>query len=94
MKTLTYIAGAAFIAASLTACTGNGDNSNKTLHGTTDTMNAVAGSSAGGVNHATTADTSYNGNKNRGRDSTSNGNANPSGHVENDTTNQNKYHRP
>ena len=93
MKTLTYIAGIALMAASLTACSG-GDTSKKTLHGTTDTMNAVAGSSAGGINHASSADTSDNGNKNQGKDSTSNGNANPSGHVENDTTNQNKYHRP
>ncbi|WP_462266937.1 hypothetical protein [Mucilaginibacter sp.] len=95
MKTLKYIAGLVLISASLTACSnGSGDTSSKTIGGSTDTMNAVAGSNAGGVNAASSADTSDNGNKNSGKDSTSRGNANPSGHVEGDTTNQNKYHRP
>ena len=92
MKTLKYIAGIAFIAASLSACHGGGTE--KTLGGSTDTMNAVAGSNAGGVNRANSADTAQDGNKNRGKDSTSQGNANPTGHLENDTTNQSKYHRP
>lgn len=92
MKILKYIAAAAITAASLTAC--HSSDSSKTLGGSTDTMDAVAGSNAGGVNRASSADTSNNGNKKRGQDSTSQGNANPSGHTENDTTNQNKYSRP
>jgi hypothetical protein len=92
MKTLKYIAFAGVLSFSLGSC--NNNRNNATLGGTTDTSNVAAGANAGGVNAATSGDTSQHGNKNRGKDSTSNGNANPSGHLENDTVNQNKNHRP
>ncbi|QJD96431.1 hypothetical protein HH214_11395 [Mucilaginibacter robiniae] len=92
MKSIKYIAVVALLAASLTAC--DSSRNSATIGGSQDTTNAVAGSNAGGVQAGDSADTSNNGNKNRGQDSTSQGNANPTGHVENDTTNQNKYHRP
>lgn len=92
MKNIKYIAVVTLLAASLTAC--DRSRNSATIGGTQDTSNAVAGSNAGGIQAGDSADTSNNGNKNRGKDSTSQGNANPTGHIENDSTNQDKNHRP
>jgi hypothetical protein len=92
MKKIIHAAAIGLFITTLSAC--DQSRNSATLGGTQDTSNVTAGANAGGVNAADNADTSNNGNKNRGKDSTSNGNANPSGHLENDTTNQRKNHRP
>lgn len=92
MKTIKYTGLVAVLTFSLAAC--DQKRNSATLGGTKDTTNVTAGSDAGGGNAGDNADTSYNGNKNRGKDSTSNGNANPTGHIENDTVNQNKHSHP
>jgi hypothetical protein len=76
MKTIKYAAMALLLSVSITAC--GGGQQNKTIGGTTDTMNSVQGSNSGNES-ATSADTVKN------KDSTSQGNANPSGRMENDT---------
>ncbi|WDF54990.1 hypothetical protein [Mucilaginibacter sp. KACC 22063] len=92
MKTLKYIGFAGILTFSLSAC--DQKRNSATLGGSQDTTNVSAGSDAGAVNTADKADTSNNGNKNRGKDSTSNGNANPTGHIENDTVPKAKNPHP
>jgi len=85
MKITRYIAAMAVLGFSFTACTNN-SRDRATIGGTVDTMNSVAGANAGGINPASSSDTSNNGNPMRNGDSTSKGNANPSGRIENDST--------
>lgn len=99
MKTLKYIAGVALIAGSLSACSsnsaGNNSDNSKTLGGSTDTMNAVAGSNAGGVNKASSADTSDDGDtKSKQNPLNHQGNVDPTGRAGADTVNQGKNSRP
>ena len=89
MKTLRNIAALALITASLAACGGN--NGQKTIGGSVDTMNSVEGSNAGNETTGSpmTNDTTANRNgKKPGmgtKDSTSNteGNTSPTGHNNN-----------
>ncbi len=81
MKAIKYTAVAAMITFSLSACRNSSDS--KTLGGTTDTADVTAGSNAGnGSNPSSLRDTA----KSSGTDSTSHGNASPTGHMTADTT--------
>ena len=73
MKKIKYVALALVLSASVAAC-GGGGHEGKTIGGTTDTMNSVEGSNVGDTTdvRANTPD----------KDSTSKGNADPSGRVQ------------
>ncbi|WP_345950088.1 MULTISPECIES: hypothetical protein [unclassified Mucilaginibacter] len=75
MKNIKSLAAIALIAASLTACGGNGGE-NKNVGGSTDTANAVEGSNAGNETTGSSMTTDS-----TGKDSTSmsEGNAKPDG---------------
>ena len=85
MKALKYAAVATVLSFSLSACRNSSDS--KTLGSTTDTSNVSAGSNAGnGSNPSSLADTA----KSSGTDSTSHGNANPTGHMTVDSSKMKK----
>ncbi len=88
MKLIRNITLGLIVTASFAAC--NSNRNSATLGNSQDTMNAVAGSNAGGTNNVQQADTSNN--KNKSADTTSKGNVNPTGHSGNDTATKN--HRP